>query len=136
MNTATWLNPSNLIANGLGLVTVLYTLAVLAGTRLPLITSSRTAFYGLAAIGFLMCSVGMGKVATGLGWSHPISIVGIVLGVAALALVAAVAFGIRLPWITSDRAALIVLAGLIAVKWTLALVTAGLRLASQTRVTF
>jgi hypothetical protein len=127
MNTATWLNPTNLIANGLGAGAVLYTLAVLAGTRLPLITSGRAAFYGLAAIGFAMCTVGMGKVATGLGWAHPISIVGSVLGVTALALVAVVAFGIRLPFITNDRAALIVMAALIAVKWALALATVGMR---------
>ena len=127
MNTAAWLNPTNLIANGLGGGAVVYTLAVLAGTRLPLITSSRAAFYGLAAIGFAMCTVGMSKIATGLGWIHPISVIGIVLGVAALALMAVVAFGVRLPSITDDRAALIVLAALIAVKWALALVTAGLR---------
>jgi hypothetical protein len=129
MYLATWLNPANLIANALGVGAVLYTLAVLAGTRLPLITSGRAAFFGLAAIGFAMCTAGMAKVTSGLGWTHPISLVGMVLGVGALALVGVVTFGIRLPFIASDRAALILLAALIVVKWVLALVAAGLRAA-------
>jgi hypothetical protein len=129
MNIATWLNPANLIANVLGVGAALYTLAVLAGTQLPLITSGRAAFFGLAAIGFAMCTAGMAKVTSGLGWTHPISLFGIVLGVGALALVLMVAFGIRLPFITSDRAALILLAALIVAKWVLALVTAGVRAA-------
>jgi hypothetical protein len=129
-----------LIANGLGIVAVLLVAAVLTNTSVPFISGDRAAFVALAVIGMSMCALGgIGKAQAGLGWAHPLTIVGIVLGSLALLLVAAVLTG-RAGFLepvatatggraaaeaVTDRAALLVLAGIIALKWALGSFTSG-----------
>ena len=54
------------------------------------------------------------------GWLHPISILGSIFGALALLLGISVLFRIRIAPIASDRAALIALLGIIAIKVVLA----------------
>jgi len=115
------------IAHALGGLTFLLALVTLAGVRLPILVNDRTAFYALAAAGFLACSLGMAKIAMEQGWTNPITWTGIILGVLALLLVTAVYFGFSVPFLTSDRDALIALTAIVGVKVALALFTVWLR---------
>ena len=99
---------------------MLLVLAVLTGRKVPLISGDRAAFIALAVIGFGMCSIGMGKIATGLGWTHPITIVGIVLGTLIILFVIAMLAGWQVPFIADYRAAFITVAVIGLVKWALA----------------
>jgi hypothetical protein len=87
--------------------------------RVPFVTSDRAAVLALAATGFLMCTLSMGRTTTGLGWGHPITLIGVGLGVLILALVVVVLAGWRLPFLPSDRAVFITLAVLGLLKWGL-----------------
>jgi len=63
-----------------------------------------------------MCSAGIGRVAAAGRWADPLSIVGYVLGVAALVVIGAALLSRSLPYITTTRQALFVVLGIIAVK--------------------
>ncbi|MBL8055221.1 MAG: hypothetical protein JNK29_00920 [Anaerolineales bacterium] len=115
----TSLNWNALAAGAVGLVTTSLLAAYLLGIKLPVITSDRAAFLAVAGLGFLMCMLGMGKVVTGLGWTHPLSILGSVVGALILGLVLVVLAGWRLPFLADDRAALIAVVVLGLVKWGL-----------------
>jgi hypothetical protein len=113
-------NWNALVSGALGIVAVLFVAAVLTGVKVPLILDDRAAFIALAALGFAMCSVGMGKIATGLGWTHPVTIIGIVLGALLILLVIAMLAGWQVPFIADYRAAFITVAVIGLVKWALA----------------
>lgn len=89
--------------------------------RVPLVSTDQAAFVALAATGFAMCTPSLGRTTTGLGWTHPITLIGTVLGVLIGLLVVAVVVGWRVPFIATDRAAFIVVAVLGLVKWGLGL---------------
>lgn len=126
-NTPAVFNYTAPVAHGLGGLAFGLALATLAGARLPFIANERTAIYALGIAGFTACSLGMAKVAMGLGWTNPITVAGILLGALAMLIVGAVYFGIGLPLITSDRAALIALTAIVGVKVALALLTVWFR---------
>lgn len=115
------------IAHTLGAASLGLALVTLAGVKLPIFTNDRAAFYALAAAGFLACSLGMAKIAMEQGWANPITLVGMILGTLAVLLVAAVYFGFSIPFITSDRAALVALTAISGVKVALALRTVWLQ---------
>lgn len=93
------------------------TAATAAGIKLPLITSERAAVSALVIVGFLMCATGgSGRAIGNYGVTHPLSIVGGILGIVALVVGASMLFGFKLPLIADDRAAVYVMAGLILVK--------------------
>jgi hypothetical protein len=115
----TSLNWTALAASAVGIMTTALAATYLWGLKMPLITSDRAAFLMVAGLGFGMCLLGMGKVATGLGWTHPISIAGSVVGVLILLIVVAVLAGWRIPPLATDRAALLAVIALGLVKWGL-----------------
>lgn len=88
--------------------------------QIPLLKNERTTFGILFVAGFIFCTRGISQ-APVHGWLHPISLLGTLLGVAALALGGMVLFRIRIRPITSDRAALFTLIGIILMKVILAL---------------
>jgi hypothetical protein len=112
-------NLNALLSNALGIVAIVFVAIYLIGWKVPLVTSDRAAFLWLTAIGFGMCMLGMGRTAVGLGWTHPITLLGIVLGSVLVLLVIAVLAGWRLPLIAGDRAAFLAVAVLGLVKWGL-----------------
>jgi hypothetical protein len=63
-----------------------------------------------------MCSAGLGRVAAAGRWADPLSIVGYVLGVAALIIIGAGLLGRSLPFAATRRDALFVVLGIIIVK--------------------
>lgn len=121
MNTQIASSPNwnAILSSGLGIVAVLFVVAYLAGATVPLITSDRVAFLALAAIGFAMCVLGMNSIVTQLGWTHPVNIIGVIVGVLITLLVIGVLAGWRLPLIADDRAAFIAIAVMGFAKWAL-----------------
>src|SRR5689334_25271100 len=72
----------------LGIMAVLLIGAFFARIQLPMIENDRTAFYALATLGFCMCAIGgVGAAVSTRGWKGPITILGSVLGIMAVALV-------------------------------------------------
>ena len=118
--TITSFNWSALGSNMLGIVALVLVVAFLTGRKVPMVVNDRSAFIALAVVGFVMCSVSMGKIANGLGWTHPITIVGAVLGTLLILLVIAMLAGWRVPFIPHYRTAFVVLAVIGLVKWALA----------------
>ena len=83
------------------------------------IKSDRLVFTGLFIGGFALCTRGIGK-APIYGWTHPISLLGMALGGAALLLGFQVFFHKRILPLRSDRQAIYVLLGIAALKILLA----------------
>ena len=87
--------------------------------------NDRAIFTGLFIAGFALCARGIAK-APIYGWTHPISLIGIVLGGAALLLGVQVIFRARAPRLKigvplrSDRQAIYALLGIAALKILLA----------------
>ena len=118
------------IATLLGVLAVLVLLAVLTNASLIVAGGDSAAFTALVLIGVGMCAVaGISRAPATLGWTHPVTVSGAVLGMAILALIVANAFGwtaVLDPYaaaigISVQRAAVLILALLIAIKWAIGL---------------
>jgi len=107
----------------LGILSVALVAAVGFGVNIPVIGGGRAAFFTLAAMGAIMCKRG---VVPWLGFSDPFTWAGTVIGVVNLLLVGAVLLHVRLPLITTERAATLALGASMAVKVMLALLRAAL----------
>jgi hypothetical protein len=115
------LNWNALLSSAVGVLTTGVVAAYFLGWKLPVLSSDRAALLMVAALGFVMCMLGMGKIAAGLGWPHPISVVGVLAGLLIILIVVAAVAGWRIPPITSDRAALLAIVALGALKWAVGL---------------
>ncbi len=114
------LTRNNLTIAALGLVAAVLVIAAVSGRKLPLLSSDRAIFAALTVVGLGMCTLGM-QLGT-YGWKHPVNIAGSVLGALLLVFAGLVLAGVRLPFISSDRVAILVLAGLGLLKVALAVV--------------
>jgi hypothetical protein len=97
------------VSIGFGLVSALLVLLVLTGRKIPLISSERLALAALVIIGMAACANGIGRVAAGGEWLHPLAILGYLLGGLILIVGAAAFFGIHLPFIGNTRQAILVI---------------------------
>jgi hypothetical protein len=115
--------------------------AALTNPALPVIGSGRGALIAVAVIGMAGCTVGGLPQASTVGWTHPVIVLGSILGVAALGIIAAGLFG----WdallrpvaqvmpgnlsasASTEQLAIVALAALILMKWGVGVVWAGLR---------
>jgi hypothetical protein len=119
----------------LGTVGVVITLwlawMALTSESVPIVGTARGALIAVAIVGMAACAIGGIGQAPIIGWTHPITIFGIVVGVLALVLAGAGIFG----WdalvrpaagvvplgsaiaATTERLAIGLLAALIAIKW-------------------
>ena len=94
-----------------------------AGKKVPLLSSIRVDIILLVVIGMAICSQGgIGRIAATGQWSHPLSIVGYVLGGLILLVSLSVFVGWKLPYIQSDQQALLAIAILAGLKVVNALV--------------
>lgn len=123
------------ISAGLGVAGAVLVYAVLTDRSPPLVGSDRVAFFALAVIGLAMCSLGgIGQTAVPLGWAHPLTLFGSVLGVLALALAGAVAIGrtgflaplgaaigMAPAAVSGERLAVIALGLIMLIKWLVGL---------------
>lgn len=89
----------------------------ITGRKVPLISNVRIAMLALLVLGMSMCTMGgIGRVAASGQWTHPLSILGYLLGALILIIGLATIFGMKLPYIKSDAQAIIVVACLTAAK--------------------
>lgn len=87
------------------------------GKRIPLLSNVRVDIILLVVIGMMMCTRGgIGRVAATGQWSHPLSIIGYILGGLILLITLAVFAGWKLPYIQTDQQALMAIAILAALK--------------------
>jgi len=87
------------------------------GKKVPLLSNARLDIILLVIIGMVICAQGgIGRVAVTGQWSHPLSIVGYILGGLILLLTLAVFAGWKLPLIQNDQQALLAIAVLAALK--------------------
>lgn len=86
------------------------------GKRVPVLSNARVDLLLLVIIGLSICTrAGIGRIAATGEWSHPLAIVGYVLGGTILLVTLSVFVGWKLPFIENDQQALIavtILAGL------------------------
>ena len=101
----------------LGLLAAGLVFLVLTGHDVPIVGSGAGALLALGLIGIAMCSLGgIGPTQSALGWAHPLTIVGSLLGVLALLVVALPLLGVQLPLIADTRSAVLALAVIMLVK--------------------
>ncbi|MCU0521958.1 MAG: hypothetical protein MUF84_14860 [Anaerolineae bacterium] len=101
---------------GLGVLAIAVLTIALTGAKVPLLSNLRISLVLFIVLGMTVCTSGIGRVAALGEWSHPLSIVGYVLGGLILLIAIAVFAGMKLPLIGSDRQALIAVAILSGVK--------------------
>ncbi len=99
-----------------GLISALLVAGVLTNVTLQFGISDRIAFIALVILGLAMC--GTGKLGLGVvyGWTNPLHLVGYILGGLGLLLTALILIGVPIPFITTNRAAIIVLSALMLGK--------------------
>jgi len=87
------------------------------GKKVPLLSNVRVDIVLLIMIGMAICQQGgIGRVAATGQWTHPLSIIGYVLGGLILFVTLAVFVGWKLPFIASDQQALLAIAILASLK--------------------
>lgn len=102
---------------GLAFLFAVVTFIGVTGKKVPLLSNVRVDIVLLVIIGMAICTQGgIGRIAvTGL-WSHPLSIIGYILGGLILFIALAVFVGWRLPFIANDQQALLAIAILAGLK--------------------
>ena len=89
----------------------------LTGKKLPLLSNLRIDIILLVVLGMAICTLGgIGRVAAQNAWTHPLAILGSLIGVAILVITLAAFAGWKLPLIQGDRQALVAIAILIGAK--------------------
>ena len=102
---------------GLALLAVAVVYIGMTGKRVPLLSNIRVDIILLVIIGMAICTQGgIGRIAATGEWSHPLSILGYILGGLILLITLAVFAGWKLPYIQSDQQALLVIAILAGLK--------------------
>jgi hypothetical protein len=87
------------------------------GKRVPLLSNVRVDILLVVLLGLSICTqAGIGRIAATGQWTHPLAIVGYVLGAAILIVAASVFIGWKLPFIQNDQQALIAIAILAGLK--------------------
>ena len=101
----------------LGLLAAGLVFLILTGRDVPIVGNGAGALLTLGIIGMAMCTLsGIGTAQATLGWTHPLTIIGSILGVLALLVVALPLLGVHLPLIPDTRSAMLALAVIMLVK--------------------
>jgi len=128
MTTNTVTSSTNgIITLALGLLAAALVFMVLTGRDVPIVGNGAGALLALGIIGIAMCTLGgigtvqgtlggIGTVQGTLGWTHPLTIVGSILGVAALLVVVLPLLGVHFPLVPDTRSAVLALAVIMLVK--------------------
>ncbi len=89
----------------------------LTGRKVPLLSSDRAVLVAIVVTGMFICSrVGIGRVAAAGAWSHPLSIVGYLLGAVILLIGFAGLIGKNIPPLTSYTQSIAAVAGIAVLK--------------------
>ena len=87
------------------------------GKKVPVLSNVRVDIILLVILGLSICTqTGIGRIAATGQWSHPLAIVGYILGGAILLITLGVFVGWKLPFIQNDQQALIAIAILAGLK--------------------
>lgn len=87
------------------------------GKKVPVLSNVRVDIVLLVLLGMSICTqAGIGRIAATGQWSHPLAIVGYILGGTILLVAASVFVGWKLPFIQNDQQALIAIAILASLK--------------------
>jgi hypothetical protein len=87
------------------------------GKKVPVLSNVRLDIILLVLLGMGICTqAGIGRIAATGEWSHPLSIVGYLLGATILIVATSVFVGWKLPFIQNDQQALIAIAILAGLK--------------------
>ena len=113
MSETSFINP---VLIGLAVLAAAVVFLVMRGTSIPLLSNIKTSLVILLVVGMAMCTQGIGLFATAGQWTHPLSIVGYLLGAMILILSLNVFFNLRLPIITLPQQAFLAIAILLAAK--------------------
>jgi hypothetical protein len=117
MKTASVPSPLNLNVLLIALLFAALVFIVVTGRRVPVVSNTRIAMVILLVLGMTMCQIsGIGRVAALGVWTHPLSILGYVLGAAILVIGLATVFGWKLPYLQNDTQAIVIVAILTGVK--------------------
>jgi hypothetical protein len=87
------------------------------GKKVPILSNVRVDIILLVILGMSICTqAGIGRIAATGEWSHPLAIVGYILGGTILLIAASVFVGWKLPFIQNDQQALLAIAILAGLK--------------------
>jgi len=87
------------------------------GKKAPLLSNVRVDIILLVILGMSICTqAGIGRIAATGQWTHPLAIIGYILGGTILLITLAVVTGWKLPLIQSDQQALVTIAVLAGLK--------------------
>jgi hypothetical protein len=87
------------------------------GKKVPMLSNIRVDIVLLVLLGMAICTqAGIGRIAATGEWTHPLAIVGYVLGGLILLVTLAVFVGWKLPWIQNDQQTLLAIAILAGLK--------------------
>ena len=102
---------------GLALLAAAVVFIGVTGKKVPLLSNIRVDIILLVLIGMTICTQGgIGRIAATGEWSHPLSILGYILGGLILLITLAVFAGWKLPYIQNDQQALLAIAVLVSLK--------------------
>ena len=102
---------------GLALLFAVVAFIGVTGKKAPLLSNVRLDIVLLVLIGMAICTQGgIGRIAATGQWSHPLAIVGYILGGLILLIALAVFAGWKLPYIQSEQQALLAIAILAVLK--------------------
>ncbi len=102
---------------GLALLAAAIVFIGVTGKKVPLLSNIRVDIILLVIIGMTICTQGgIGRVAATGQWTHPLSIIGYILGGLILLLTLAVFVGWKIPFIANDQQALLTIAMLASLK--------------------
>jgi hypothetical protein len=87
------------------------------GKKVPILSNVRVDMILLVLLGMAICTqAGIGRIAATGQWSHPLAIVGYILGATILIVATSVFVGWKLPFLQNDQQALIAIAILTGLK--------------------
>jgi hypothetical protein len=102
---------------GLALLAAAVVFIGVTGKKIPLLSNIRVDIILLVIIGMTICTQGgIGRVAATGQWTHPLSIIGYILGGLILLITLSVFVGWKLPFIANDQQALLAIAILASLK--------------------
>ncbi len=89
----------------------------LKGIKFPLLSNPKVALGFLIVLGMTICAQGgIGRIAAVGNWAHPQAILGYILGTVILLVSASIFFNFKLPFITSQQQAFVIIAILLGAK--------------------
>lgn len=113
MSETSFINPTLIV---LAVLSAVIVFIALRGTAIPLFSNLKISLVIFLLFGMAMCTQGIGRVATAGQWTHPLSIVGYLLGALMLVLSLNVFFNLRMPLISTPQQAFLGIAILLVAK--------------------